>query len=168
MPEITEIQPQLNKARAKVELNSRTIDLLCQEMIDKYASELDNLVNIVKEMLNSDEEITTEEYEIIALKLPTLLYSVSTYAELVGIRNDVSKAFEKEKYSSTYLSLQSGSVKEKEFIASNDTYSEFILTVVTSRTYKQLQQKISAAYELLAAVKKVLTRRMRTYEIPEN
>lgn len=168
MPELTQIQTQLNKARAKVELNSRTIDLLCREMTDKYAKELDDLVETVKDMLNSDQEITIDEYEIIALKLPTLLYSVSTYAELVGIRNDVSKAFEREKYSSTYLSLQSGSVKEKEFVCTNDTYPEFIVTVVTSRTYKQLQQKISAAYELLAAVKKVLTRRMRTYELPEN
>ena len=45
MPELSEIQPQLNKARAKVELNSRTIDLLCKEMLDKYATDLDKLIN---------------------------------------------------------------------------------------------------------------------------
>ena len=168
MPELLEIQPQLNKARAKVEINSRTIDLLCKEMIDKYAVDLDKLIDTVKDMLNSNEEITTEEFEMMALKLPTLLYSVSCGMEYVGIRMDVSKAFEKEKYASTYLSLSTGSVKEKEFIATNDTYSEFIISVVTSRTYKQLQQKVQAGYELLAAVKKVLTRRIQTYALPEN
>jgi hypothetical protein len=168
MSDIAEIQPQLNKARTKVEINSRAIDNLCKDLAKSYSQDLDDLMQKVKELLRCDDEITTEEFETIALKLPTLLYFTASCAEFMGIRMDVAKAYEKEKFANTYINLSSGTVKEKEYIATDATQAEFIVTVVATRTYKQLQQKIEAGYELLAAVKKALTRRMQTYQIPEN
>lgn len=167
MSNIADIGPQLNNARTRVEINSRTIDKLCEDMVSKYSKDLDELMTNVKNLLSCDDDITTEEFEILALKLPTLLYFTASSAEFIGIRMDVSKAYEKEKFANTYINLSSGTVKEKEYIATDATQAEFIVTVVTTRTYKQLQQKIQAGFELLAAVKKVLTRRMQTNSVPD-
>jgi hypothetical protein len=167
MSDIADIGPQLNTARTRVEINSRTIDKLCQDMVKNYSQDLDELMQNVKNLLSCDDEITTEEFEIIALKLPTLLYFTASSAEFVGIRVDVSKAYEKEKFANTYINLSSGTVKEKEYIANEATQAEYIVTIVTTRTYKQLQQKIQAGFELLSAVKKILTRRMQTSNVPD-
>lgn len=166
MPEVFTIKNQVDEARTKVELNSRQIDELTTAIINKYTAELDELLMQVKECITGVNDITEFEFETIALKIPTFLYWTSGGLEMVGVRNDLAKMFEKEKYNKIYSSVQ-GTIKERESVADLEARAENVVTIATNRAYKVLQSKIQAAYELLAVVKKILTRRIEERKIPE-
>ena len=95
MPEVFTIKNQVDEARTKVELNSRQIDELTTAIINKYTAELDELLMQVKECITGVNDITEFEFETIALKIPTFMYCTSGGLEMVGVRNDLAKMFEK-------------------------------------------------------------------------
>ena len=98
------------------------------------------------------------------LTLPTLLYFVSESQEALGIREDVSKAYEKDKFNET-ISHTEGTVAVKTALAELETQNEYLAKVVYQRAYKKIKLRVEAAYELLQSVKKVLSRRMLALEL---
>lgn len=159
MAELFTIKNQIDEQRAKVELNSRYVDEICMDIINKHTKDLDILIDAVRGILSKDDYmITGEELESIALKIPVYLYSLCTVQEQLGIRADISKSFEKDKYAKIARSVQ-GTVKEKEYIALNETQADSVVSIVSARVYKMIQMKIEIALELLASVKKVINKR---------
>ena len=166
MPELFTVQQQIDEFRTKVELNSRMVDEIASKILSEYTKELDNLIKDVQKCVFESNDISDFEYETIALKLTTLMYWSSNGAELVGIRSDIAKAFEKEKYNKIYNSLV-GTAKERESIATLETQAEYVVNIASTRAYKMLQAKTQNAYELLAVIKKILTRRLEQRKLPE-
>lgn len=140
--------------------NSKVLDNLVDELVSTYCKELDSYVKYIKNILDDTEKpITDVELEDFTLTLPTLLYFVSESQEALGIREDVSKAYEKDKFNDV-LSLSEGTVAVRTALAELETQNEYLAKVVYQRAYKKVKFRTDAAYELLQSVKKVLSRRM--------
>ena len=160
MAEVFTIKNDITQFKSKVDLNSQQIDELTTHIISKYTKELDELVAEVKKCLENVNDITDFEYETLALKIPCFLYWTTGGTEAVGVRSDISKAFEKEKYNKIYDTL-SGTAKERDSVATMETRAENVVTIAYNRAYKVLQQKVNCAFELLAVIKKILSRRIQ-------
>lgn len=165
MSEVFTMKARIDEQRTKVELNSRYIDEICMDIINKHTKDLDALVDTVRDILSKDDYlITGDELESIALKIPVFVYSLCTIQEQLGIRADISKSFEKDRYAQIARSVQ-GTVKEKEYAAMNETQAETVVSIVMARVYKMIQMKIQIALELLASIKKVMNKRAEEMDL---
>ena len=152
---------EIEKAEADVNTHGKLIDSIVDKLVTHYTKPLDDLLDVVRERLDFQDSVdfSDEEFEKLALKIPTLLYFASDGKELVGVRQDVSKLLEKEKYNRLVLTSV-GKVAEKQGYAATNTLADSIITIASNRAYKRIEGKITAGYELLNSVKKVLSNRI--------
>jgi hypothetical protein len=150
----------------KVELNAGEIEKVVTDIIEPYVSELDDYMKWVREILRDDEKPPTDvELDDIAMTLSTLIYFVSTGTEQMGIRDDLSKVAYKEAYNTARSMLDKGTVADKNTQAELDALSDHIVNVVYSKAYKIMKAKAESAQEVLASVKKVISRRCSEMEL---
>lgn len=154
----------INSVRLSIELNGKVLDEVLDKYVTKNVAELDKILCAVKSALDDPDALTTAELESLALKLPTVIYFMSEHVERLGIRTDLAKLLEKDRYGKTLLAV-AGTVKEREAIALKESQYENIVSAAVARAYKTIVVKIEAAQDLLAVVKKVLTRRIAENDI---
>ena len=156
----------LNEALiVKVEEYSEAIDREVNKCIDQYSGELDNYMSILDKDLATDVALTDEELDRVASNLSTLIYFASSGCEVMGIRDDISKSMYKEAYNTARALQTTGTVQDKNTQAELDAMEEHIVHVIYSKAYRQLKAKVEAAQEMLATVKKIITRRISEAEL---
>lgn len=149
----------------EVEDNSIYLDNIVLKVTKKYCEELDKIVYQVKAILsNLDDDITNQDLDDIMLQLPLSLYTTSDRQELLGLRDDVASALQKEVYSKAHLEY-TGKVGEKTAYAENASQKQYIISCIMSRSYKIVRSKVEAGYELLNSVKKIINRRIAYAEM---
>lgn len=150
----------------KVEENSGKLEKTINEIIEVYSGELDEYLNFVRGILRNDEQPPTDaELDDFALNISTLIYFTSVGCEQMGIRDDLSRAAYKEAYNVARSLLDKGTVADKNMQAEIDAQAEHIVNIVYSKAYKILKAKVESAQEVLASVKKVMSRRMNEAEL---
>lgn len=147
----------------KVMKNSKDINKIVVEMVNKMSSDLDALIFEVREAIKTSLTDTTA-LERFALELSTLLYYIGQSQEYMGLRLDVSKAIYRERYSEEYANAY-GTINDKKAVAESNTNYEFIEQSINERAYKRIKIKIENAAELLQTLKKVISRRIAEYEL---
>lgn len=162
---------KLEELITETDINSKYFDDIINQVEKAYIQDLDDLMHQIS--LNLDEPNTpTELLESYMQKLSSLIYFVGSKIEYVGIRQDVSKAMQKEAYNKAYIendveTLNDVGKKIKPTRDANIAYAEErskyenVLNTIYDRTYKILKFKIEAAYEKLGSIKKVLNRRIQ-------
>ena len=149
-----------------VESNSSVLEKTVNEIIDVYSNELDEYMKFVRGILRNDEQPPTdEELDDFALNLSTLIYFTSVGCEQMGIRDDLSRAAYKEAYNVARSLLDKGTVADKNVQAEIDAQAEHVVNIVYSKAYKILKAKVESAQEVLASVKKVMSRRTTEMEM---
>lgn len=149
----------IHKIMQKVEDNSAKVEKLVDELVNKYCHQLDELVSMFKEILHDkDNPITEEELDEICLKLPSYLYFIGEAQERFGIKEDIAKSVKMELYNEVHQRTK-GTIADKQAASEAATLEEEIVYKAYQRSYKRIKQKLEAAYELLASVKKVIGRR---------
>lgn len=143
----------------RVEDNSAKVEKLVDDLVDKYCHQLDELVSAFKEVLHDkDNPITEEELDEICLKLPSYLYFIGEAQERFGIKEDIAKSVKMELYNDVHRRTK-GTIADKQAASESATLEEDIVYRAYQRSYKRIKQKLEAAYELLASIKKVISRR---------
>lgn len=143
----------------RVEDNSAKVEKLVDDLVDKYCHQLDELVSAFKEVLHDkDNPITEEELDEICLKLPSYLYFIGEAQERFGIKEDIAKSVKMELYNQVHQRTK-GTIADKQAASESATLEEDIVFKAYQRSYKRIKQKLEAAYELLASIKKVIQRR---------
>lgn len=155
------LKDNIDNFRIDVESNSQFIDKILKDIIGKYCKDLDEAIDKIREMLysNPEQDWTTAEYEDVAMKLSLLLYYTSSAQENVGIRSDISNSLKTEKYNRILISTN-GTAVEKKSQAELSTQVETIVSIASTRAYKMIQSKVQVGFELLAVIKKILSRRI--------
>lgn len=149
----------------RVESNAGELEKTVSEIIEPYISELDDYMKFVHSVLKDDEHPPTDvELDDFAMNLSTLIYFASTGTEQMGIRDDLSKVAYKEAYNTARSMLDKGTVADKNTQAELDALSDHIVNVVYSKAYKIMKAKVESAQEVLASVKKVISRRCSEME----
>lgn len=149
----------------RVEVDSRALMRIVNEIIGPYCKDLDAYVAFIKDCLKDGERPpTNDELDDFCMNLSTLIYFASGMCEQLGIKDDISKAIYKEVYNSERDRSQ-GTVADKDSLAELASQQELLTNVCYNRAYRIMKAKIDAAQELLGSVKKVLSRRMTEMEL---
>lgn len=141
------------------------------EMADNIANgvceELDTYMRDIDQILTGQKTpVTDYQLDDFILNLSSLLYLVSDAQENLGIREDVSRAIQKEVYNRVREKAQ-GTVADKDAAAELQCQEESITTIVYSRAYKKVKLRVEAAVEMVNSIKKVMTRRVAEMELTQ-
>ena len=112
------------------------------------------------------KSLTDAQLDDFTLNLSSLLYFVSAAQENLGIKEDVSRAVQKEIYNRVREKAQ-GTVADKDMAAELQSQNETLTTVIYNRAYKKVKLRAEAASEMVNSVKKVMTRRIADIELSQ-
>ena len=164
MQEIMSIQNKMNA----MESDSLVYDNITSKVIEAYVGDLDRLIqDFNADAVDSDiDDRTLEKY---LLELGNKLYFLSAKLEKIGVKEDVSKLLYKEVYNSSYLSNREKdserknklTVAELTAIAESESKQEQIVNILYARIYSQIKMRMTAAYDLINSIRKIITRRMQ-------
>lgn len=159
-------EDSLTKIQENIESNAGALDTIVNDIIAPYCRDLDKYVGFIKDCLKDGENPpTNEELDDFCMNLSTYIYFAGGTCEYLGIRDDISKAVYKEMYHTARASQSSGTVADKDSLAELASQEEFIVSAAYNRAYKIMKSKVENAQELLASVKKVLSRRIQEAEL---
>lgn len=155
----------IKEVSSHVEKDAVLIDSVVNDIVSPYSEDLDNYVALIRAALSNGEvKPTDSQLEDFCINLSTLLYFISGKCETIGIRDDISKAIWKEVYNKA-RNDGTGTVADKNSFAELQAQKEQLTNICYSRAYKVLKAKTEAAQELLSSCKKVLSNRMKEYEL---
>lgn len=154
---------KIDEIDKRVQTNSDIINGIVAEIVNKYCKPLDDYMAEIDKVLISGGA-TPLELDEFTLNLPVLLYFVSDAQESLGVKEDISRAVKQELYN-TVRDESSGTVADKDSVAELATQYETIVNIIYSRAYKKFKARVEAGYEMLASVKKVITRRTVEMEL---
>lgn len=156
----------VNKISLHVEDNSARMDTIIDEIIEPYCKDLDKYVRFISTCLgDGNNPPTTSELEDFCMNLSTYIYFAGGLCERLGVRDDISKAVYKEAYHTNRSEQEHGTVADKDSIAELSSQQEQLTNICYDRAYKIMKSKVSAAQDLLASCKKVLSHRMQEMEL---
>ena len=157
---------ELENVKNSVENNSSQIQEIVEGIIKPYCKDLDNYVDFIKSILADGENPpTSQELDDFCMNLSVYIYYASGMQEQLGIKDDIARAIYKEMYHSSRDSIDKGTVADKDSLAELASQQEYLVSVCYKRAYNIVKAKVSAAQEMLASVKKVISRRMQEVEI---
>lgn len=153
------------KVSGKIEERSRPIQEIVESIIKRYCGELDKIMTIIKNWLNDESNILTDqELEDLMLRIPLYLYDMCSDQELVGLQSSIADQIHKEAYSEAFR-IARGTIADKNSVADLNTRSEQLEKIIYDRAYKGIKLKVEMAVEMLASIKKVQSARMQQYDM---
>lgn len=155
---------RMRQIKAKVELNSATLERLVENILAKYIRELNEEIDKVKELLEKKDTLEDAEVEHLVMRIPVFMYYASGGLETLGIESDMAKAVKLEVYNEKYMRAD-GTIKDKEAEATNLTFNEQMIEVAFARAYKKLKVQLEMAEHIFSGAKKVLSKRMQSIEL---
>ena len=140
---------------------------ISDQMVTEYTQDLDNvMIRINNDAVNADaSDYQLEKY---VLELSNILYFLGQKLETMGIKDDISKE-EDDKILKDNAPLEDGkkkpTVAELTAMAEDESKYETIMNTIYSRSYRQIKFKIDAAYEMLASLRKIISKRMQEAQL---
>lgn len=153
MARLTEVyEDDIKKGLKNLEVN---IDLIMP--IIKKKINLDELDDIIEKIRCSDRrKLKLEFLSKIMIDLSTAIYVAIDSLEETALKAELSRLIYKEVYIVSKSSAE-GKVTEKEAWALLKSQNEALTNLICDKVYKIYKQKIEAAQETLAVVKKLVT-----------
>ncbi|MEG1565411.1 MAG: hypothetical protein RR342_01550 [Bacilli bacterium] len=156
---------QLIKKVGRVDENSRKLDTIVSSIVNKYCKELDEFItNIYTLVSDKTKDVPDVDIEYMILQLPLRMYFTSGKLEDLGLREDIARGTEKEKYNNILMKTE-GKVLEKESAAELGSQEESIITAINSRAYRKIKARLEYASATLESLKKVITNRISDKEL---
>lgn len=161
-----DLQAMLDSSHQQIDNESVYIDELVDSIVQSVCKDLDDYVKYVQQLLDANDSapITNEELDDMIMTIPTHLYFIGDKQESLGIREDIAKITETERYNQLMLDTD-GAVAIKQATAKLYTQEEALMSVVYQRVTKKIKYRTDYAMELLQSCKKVLSRRMTELEL---
>lgn len=161
---------QIDELVRETEENVTYFTNISDSLVLGYTSDLDKLM-IRVHVDTVENEATDDQLEKYILELSNALYFIGSRLEAMGIKDDLSKLAAKQVYNESYLDApvdakgKKPTVAELSAMAENDSRYETIMNNIYSRAYRQIKYKVDAAYEMLASLRKVITKRMQEAQL---
>lgn len=152
--------------REKVDYDASKIEDIVNEIILPYCEELDKYVDFIKSILkDGDNPPTAAELDDFCMNLSVYLYYAGGMQERLGIKDDIARAIYKEVYHTNRDSIEKGTVADKDSLAELASQQEALISMAYKRAYGIMKMKVSAAQDILASCKKIISRRMAESEL---
>lgn len=156
---------EIVKKLSRVDDSGKKLDSIINSIVNSYCKELDDFISKIYTMIsNKDVDVPDVDIEYMILQLPCLMYFLSNNMEDLGIREDIARGIEREKYNEILFNTE-GKVSEKESAAQNGSQEESIVTAINSRSYRKLKARLEYASATLESLKKVITNRISDKEL---
>ena len=164
-------EEKINTIFDNTDKNTNYFTQISDKVVTAYTNDLDALMNNIREdtIDNTPSDEILEKY---VLELSNLLYFLGTRLETVGIKDDITKMSAKEVYNNTYtdnLDVAPGgkkpTVAELNVMSENASRYETVVNSIYSRVYRQIKFKIDGAYEMLASLRKIVSKRMQENQL---
>jgi hypothetical protein len=162
---------EIDQVVAETENNVSYFTYISDNLVKGYTENLDILM-IRIQAVAIDNEASDDQLEKYVLELSNVLYFVGEKLESMGIRDDLSKLSAKQVYNNSYLENVSkpidgkkATVAELTANAEEDSRYETIMNNIYARAYRQIKYKVDAAYEMLASLRKVISKRMQEAQL---
>lgn len=156
---------RMNIVAGRVDTLSREVIEMADSIANTVCADLDDYMKGIDEILTNQERPVSDcQLDDFILNLSSILYLVSDAQENLGIKEDVSRAIQKDVYNRVRAKAQ-GTVADKDAAAALQCQEESITTIVYARAYKKVKLRVEAATEMVNSVKKVMTRRVAEYEL---
>ena len=164
-----EVKDHLNEVVESTEKNVEYFVTISDSMVKSYTEDIDNIMlKINTDTVENDaSDYQLEKY---VLELSNALYFIGAKLENMGIKDDLSKLAAKQVYNDTYLNVvpengKKPTVAELTAVSEDASRYETIMNNIYSRSYRQIKFKVDAAYEMLASLRKVISKRMQEAQL---
>lgn len=164
-------EEKINTIFDDTDKNTNYFTQISDKVVTAYTNDLDTLMNKIREdtVENTPSDDILERY---VLELSNILYFLGTRLETVGIKDDITRMSAKEVYNNTYsnnLDVSPGgkkpTVAELNVMSENASRYETVVNSIYSRVYRQIKFKIDGAYEMLASLRKIVSKRMQENQL---
>ena len=157
---------KISKIRDKVDIDSEKLQEIVNEIIRPYCEDLDKYVDFIRSILKDGENPpTAQELDDFCINLSVYIYYASGMQEALGIKDDIAKALYREMYNTCRDNIEKGTVADKDSLAELASQQEYLTSVLYKRAYSIVKAKVSSAQEILASIKKIISRRVSEMEI---
>ena len=157
---------KISKIRDKVDIDSEKLQEIVNEIIRPYCEDLDKYVDFIRGILKDGENPpTAQELDDFCINLSVYIYYASGMQEALGIKDDIAKALYREMYNTCRDNIEKGTVADKDSLAELASQQEYLTSVLYKRAYSIVKAKVSSAQEILASIKKIISRRVSEMEI---
>lgn len=148
-------------SRKEVEEKTLGIENIVSKVVSTYSTELDKLVEVIDSRVKEQEldGLTDQELESYCLKLSSFMYFAAAGQELIGLREDIADALNKEDYNNRYAEA-TGTINDKKATAELESQSTMLVGLIYDRAEKMMASKLVYATHLLSSLKRVLNRRI--------
>jgi len=142
------------KLLEKVGEDSKPIEEIIKQIVDKEIGFIDEYINDIKKALD-EEDLSIEELNRILIRLCTFSFHIAERQELIGVRSDIADMFHKEVYNNNFLDSV-GTIAKKQSLAEELAKEEAVVSIVYNKAYKILKNKRDSIDRFADAVKKVI------------
>lgn len=149
----------------KVDSMSETIKEISDNLVQKYCTDLDELMLRVQNILVKYSSITDVELEYYILDLANTLYFTGSAQEDLGIKEDICKSIRQELYTKAREEAKGKTVADRTAQAELVVQAETMTLAIYSRAYKKVKLRMDAGYEMLNSLKKVMNKRITEMEL---
>ena len=154
-------EESIESSRQLLENKSADVEKIVKKVISTYSAELDELVQSIDTKVREQEldGLSDQELESYCLKLSSFMYFAAAGQELIGLREDIAAALNKEDYNNKYAEA-TGTINDKKASAELESQSSMLVELIYDRAEKMMSSKLTYATHLLGSIKRVLNRRI--------
>lgn len=161
---------EVKNIQTNLEEKADYFNTICDDIVTKYAGDLDNLMKwVYSAIIQPDIPADSEVLEKAFLELSNCVYFTYENLEHVGVFDALSRATYKEVYNDAYTKniekdgekRNKKTVAELTAIAENESKYESVINDIYSAAYTIIKNKISAAQTMIATLSKILSKRMQ-------
>ena len=138
----------------KIDMDSKTIETIVKQIVDKEVGFIDEYINNIKQALD-EEDLSIEELNRILIRLCIFSFHIAERQELIGVRSDIAEMLHKEVYNNNFLDSV-GTIAKKQSLAEEMAKEEAVVSIVYNKAYKILKNRRDSIDRFADAVKKVI------------
>ena len=90
---------------------------------------------------------------------------MSSHVEKVGLRSSIANIIRDEKYNKCYISIEKGTIADKQAQALEDVKEEELVNIIFDRAYKILKNRYSSAERLNDTLRKIISSKISEMEL---
>ena len=157
---------QIHDISNSIEINSSYIEEIVDGITEPFMKDLDKCVKKIQSRIaDKKKPVTDAELDDYCIELSTLIYFAGEGAERIGIRDGVAKTTYKEMYNTCRLNCKKGTAQDKTNEAELRSIKESIVSSAYTSAYKSARGKVECAMEVLASIKKIISKRQEELKL---
>lgn len=153
--------------------NVAYVEEVANKIVTDYTTDLDALMQRIKEDIINIENPPIEVIERYFLELSNAMYFACAKSEKLSIYDGVSKSAQQEAYNMSYLDTQTSvndkgkkpTVAESTAIAENAMMYEALVNTIYNRAYRMVKAKLDAGQTMISTLSKVMSRRLSEMQL---